>query len=91
MPVALSPRQVELESEKDPELSMIRHHIQTGDWSNCTMTSYLCVLGKLVLQGCRIAIPKYMQQTTLKLAHEGHQGIVKTKHRLKDKSMVERG
>ena len=33
MPAALSARQVERESETDPELSNVRQCIQTGDWS----------------------------------------------------------
>jgi transposase InsO family protein len=90
-PVALTPREIERESDKDPELASIRHFIQTGDWSNCKMPSYLCVknelcvMGKLVLRGDRIVIPRSLRETVLKSAHEGHQGIVKTKSRLRTK------
>ena len=43
----------------------------------------LCVLGKLVLRGTRIVFPKALRGEVLRLAHEGHQGIVKMKARLR--------
>ena len=82
-PIALTPREIERESEKDPELSSVRYYVQTGDWSQCKMPSYLCVknelcvIGKLLLRGDRIVIPKSLRKTVLESAHEGHQGIVK--------------
>ena len=45
----------------------------------------LCVIGKLLLRGDRIVIPKSLRKTVLESAHEGHQGIVKTKSRLRTK------
>ena len=88
-PPALTPRQIERESESDPELRSVRYYIQTGDWSQCKMPNYMCVknelccIGKLVLRGDRIVIPQTLRKTVLELAHEGHQGIVKTKSRLR--------
>ncbi|CAB4034836.1 Transposon Ty3-G Gag-Pol poly [Paramuricea clavata] len=79
-PVALTPREIKRESDKNPELSSVRHYIQTGDWIN-----ELCVIGKLVLRGDRIVIPQSLREKVLKSAHEGHQGIVKTKSRLRTK------
>lgn len=90
-PLAMSPHQVEVESEQDVELSAIREHVQTGEWGHCKLPGYscvkqeLCVLGKLVLRGTRIVIPQSLRQKVLQLAHEGHQGIVKTKDRLRTK------
>ena len=91
MPAALSARQVEEESGRDPELTRVREYIQTRNWSECKMVSYLsvknelCVLGKLVLRGTRIVIPESLRREVLHLAHEGHQGIVKVKNRLRSK------
>ena len=91
MPRALSSKEVERESEVDPELSTLREHIMSGNWKNCINPAFLavkdelCVLGKLVLRGYRIVIPKSLQDTVLKLAHEGHPGIVKMKARLRTK------
>ena len=45
----------------------------------------LSVLGKLVIRGTRLEIPKVLQVKVLNLTHEGHQGIVKTKQRLGSK------
>ena len=45
----------------------------------------LCVQGKLVMRGTRIVIPQSVRSEVLRLAHEGHQGIVKMKNRLRTK------
>ena len=45
----------------------------------------LCCVGKLILRGSRIIIPKSLRPEVLALAHEGHQGIIKTKNRLRSK------
>ena len=37
-PVALTPREIERESEKDPELSSVRYYVQTRDWSQHKMS-----------------------------------------------------
>ena len=41
--------------------------------------------GDLILQRNRIVIPKALRKQTLALAHEGHQGIVKTKQLIREK------
>ena len=43
------------------------------------------MLGKLVLRGTRIVVPKGLRAEVLRFAHEGHQGIVKIKARLRKK------
>lgn len=66
-------------------LSGVLYYVQTGDWSQCEIPSYLsvnnelCVIGKLLLRGDRIAIPQSLQRTVLKSAHEGQQGVTKRK------------
>ena len=85
----MTAKEVERESENDPELCSVRHYIQSGDWSQCKMPHYLslknelCVLGKLVMRGTRIVIPQSLRSEVLHLVHEGHQGIVKMKNRLR--------
>ena len=39
----------------------------------------------VVLRGNRIVVPDILQQSTVELAHEGHQGINKTKSLLREK------
>ena len=90
-PVALMARDVERASENDPELTSVRYYIQHGNWDECNMPHYLCVkdelcvLGKLVLRGTRIVIPQSLRKEVLRVAHEGPQGIEKTKQRLRTK------
>ena len=90
-PVAMTAKEVERESENDPQLCSVRHYIQSGDWSQCKMPHYLsvknelCVQGKLVMRGTRIVIPQSLRSEVLRLTHEGHQGIVKMKNRFRTK------
>ena len=49
----------------------------------CVMN--LLELGKLVLRGTRIVVPQKLREQILDLAHEGHQGVVRTKQRLRSK------
>ena len=90
-PVALTALDVEIASEEDAELTSVRHYIQHGNWQECNMPYYtcvkngLCILGKLVLRGTRIVIPRRLRDDVLHLAHEGHQGIVKMKQRFRSK------
>ena len=70
-PVVLTVKEVERASEEDPELTSVRHYIQSGDWSQCKMPHFLCVknelcvLGKLVLRGTRIVIPQSLRKQVL--------------------------
>jgi len=41
--------------------------------------------GNLILRGTHIVIPQSLQEHVIDLAHEGHQGIVKTKSLLREK------
>ena len=41
--------------------------------------------GNLILRGTRIVIPKSLQEHVVNLAHEGHQGLEKTKSLLREK------
>ena len=91
-PMVLTAKEVDRASEElNNELSSVSHYIQSGDWSQCKMPHFMCVkyelclLGKLVLRGTRIVIPQNLRKQVLHLAHEGHQGIVKMKGRLRTK------
>ena len=43
------------------------------------MRGELCAIGKLVLRGTRIVVPKELRSRVLELAHEGYPGIVAMK------------
>jgi len=89
-PLAVRIQEIEKESDKDPDLEEIRQAVKSGDWSKCSASvravrDEITVVGRVVLRGTRIVMPKALQQKTIMLAHEGHQGIVKTKARLRTK------
>ena len=89
-PVAIPRREIEEESAVDPEMSRLWECISTGDWDKAppqykAVRNELCTLDKLVLRGTRLLIPTRLRRRVLDLAHEGHQGVVKTKQRLRTK------
>ena len=91
VPAALTPQQVEQASAKDPMLQLVRQAVTSGEWSCLLGTMYralaqeLWVLGQLVLRGDRIIMPESLCKNTIALAHEGHQGMTRTKARLREK------
>ena len=74
----------------DEELQVVRGCLASGNWEGAPK-SYVCVrneltfIGHVILRGTRIVIPEKLRQRVLRLAHEGHQGIVKMKERLRSK------
>lgn len=88
-PRALTTREVEEASEKDPELIEVRNAIESGHFEKCmtyaAVARELCVVGFLILRETRIILPKTLQPRAIALAHEGHIGIVGTKQHLRSK------
>lgn len=88
VPVALSPKEIGQASCDDEELIIVKSCVRSGNWSQCTVPLYLhvkdllCVYGELLLHGTRIVIPEVLRGRVQKIAHEGHQVVVKTKNRL---------
>lgn len=101
-PRAMTTREIERASAVDEELTEVYHCWKTGNWSAAPspyrlLRDEITVVGRLVMRGMRIVVPVTLRERVLELAHEGHQGIVKTKDRLRSKvwwpnmnSMVER-
>jgi len=86
-PTAMSVEEVEEESWLDPEISQLRECITTGEWDSAppqykAVRSELSILGKLVLRRIRLLVPTKLGDRVVDLAHEGHQGLTKTKQRL---------
>ena len=54
-------------------------------WQKVKDELTVAVNPKVILRGTRIAIPKKLQERVVNLAHEGHQGVVKTKSLLREK------
>ena len=91
VPAALTARQIEQESAKDPTLQKVTECLKSGEWSKLQGTMYralkdeLWQVGQVVMRGDRIVVPRSLWEKTLQLAHEGHQGIVRTKSRLRQR------
>ena len=89
-PNGITTRTVEEISKEDPEFIALRQCIRSGNWTETSkkyfpMREELMVIGYIVLRGNRMVIPETLGMQCVKLAHQGHQGIVKTKQRLRTK------
>ena len=90
VPRTMSAREIEKASKVDSELQVLRQAIASGDFSGCD-TAYraikdeLTTTGYIVLRQSHIIIPEKLRGEVLTLAHQGHQGAVKTKARLREK------
>ena len=90
VPNALTAQQVEQASRIDPELCNIRKCLESGQLDSLPkpflgVRHELTYVGCVVNRGTRIVPPASLRDRILELAHEGHQGIVKTKERLRTK------
>ena len=90
-PTALSTREIERANAIDPELCNVRECIASNEWQKLECESYLPLrneltfIGCIILRGTRLVIPNSLRERVLKLAHEGHPGIVIMKRRLRSK------
>ena len=93
VPEAMSLEEIQAASKQDKELEDFHNAIEQGTWTKAdsSLTPHfqirteLSVMNDIVLCGTRIVVPKVLRERTLKIAHEGHQGIVKTKQLLRTK------
>ena len=87
-PQAMTSREIERASVDDEELTEVRKCWKTGDWSSAPnpyklLRDEITAVGRLVIRGMRIVVPLSLSERVLELVDEGHQGIVKTKDRLR--------
>ena len=71
-------------------MEAVREASETRHWSKAPnayelVSHELACIGQVVLRGTRIVVPRKLRRRVLDSAHEGHQGIVKTKERLRSK------
>lgn len=99
IPSALTLEDVVKATKEDKLLQMVIKCISNNQWWKnpgsdlnsesfklfCKVKDELTCVEDLVLRGNRIVIPLSLQNRVIHLAHEGHQGIVKTKSLLRDK------
>ena len=90
LPIALPLAEIQKETNMDKTLSLLKKCIHTNKLKP-ELKDYhkvhndISVSNELVMLNNKIIIPSSLQQTVLKLAHEGHQGMVRTKQRLRSK------
>ena len=90
VPNALRIQEIERASERDEELRLVIESVRHGRWERIPkeylpVRNELTTIGYVLMRGSRIVIPKELRSRVVDLAHEGHQGIVKTKERLRSK------
>ena len=96
VPRAMTLVELQEATKADKTLQHLVQVIRAGDWSKIDKTQLkqfarvkedLTVTDKadLILCGNCIVIPTVLQQRAVEIAHEGHQGIVKTKTLLREK------
>ncbi|XP_012940972.1 uncharacterized protein K02A2.6-like [Aplysia californica] len=101
VPKAMTLEEIASASESDPTLQAVITSVQTDHWHTLpeitvdaasyqvfkTVREELSVHkdGTILLRGTQIVIPRSLQQHVINIAHEGHQGIVKTKQLLREK------
>ncbi|XP_060076193.1 uncharacterized protein K02A2.6-like [Ylistrum balloti] len=89
-PKAMTTREVEEKSKSDPELTLVRKALSADQWEKECVKYYavkdeLSQIGYLLLRGTRLVIPAVLRTECIKLAHQGHLGIVATKQQLRTK------
>lgn len=78
-------------SEAHPELELVRSCLVSNDWTCAPTTDAaakfeLSAVGYIALRKTLIVLPQSLRRHVLELAHGGHQGIVCTKSRLRQKT-----
>lgn len=91
IPKTITLSEIMEESQRDPTVTAVKNAIQQNDWTNKLTEPFKHVRNELttkrgvVIRGARIIIPQNLQKQILKLAHETHMGIMKTKALLRTK------
>lgn len=88
---AIDISEIEDETKKDRELSLVRQSLLSGIWNNVEIKLYqpfqseLGIVEELVVRGQKMIIPKNLRNRFLQLAHEGHPGESAMKRRLRER------
>ena len=90
VPHAMLWGEIQVASDSCPEIQTIKEVITQGKWDKCsvcvkTVKDELSVCDGVILRGSRIFIPSSLRGKVLELAHQGHQGSVKCKQRLRSR------
>ena len=89
-PRAIRTEEIAAATRDDRELREVLACLQSGRWDMAPaafrpVRAELAEVDGVLLRGTRLVLPQSLRARVLELAHEGHQGIVKTKERLRSK------
>ena len=95
-PLAISMEEIVTATARDASIQIVVDSLKTNRWpasnADIIVQAYQKISDQLsvsssgvLLRGSRICIPTDLQKRTIDLAHEGHQGITKTKALLREK------
>jgi transposase InsO family protein len=92
VPSAMTLDQIDKESSQDKFIQELIMCINQGKWPKhekfktfFKLRNELSIHNNVILRGNRLIIPERLRPMVLQLAHETHQGIVKTKQMLREK------
>ena len=90
VPKAMTQDEVRFETPRDPQFQKVMQAVQSGQWrgdiSDFTrFKDEISVHDGLVLRGHRLILPQSLQNQAIEIAHQSHQGIVKTKKLIREK------
>ena len=91
IPKSISPEEVKKATEEDSLLQKVKAAVANGRWNDPQLSNLspfkeeLSVISGLILRGHRLVIPSKLRKRTINIAHHSHQGIVKTKQRIRER------
>ena len=92
VPKAMTIHEIQTATNTDKVLQGLRAAIRCNMWDSNLVKPYKNIKDELtvttqniILRGARIIIPESLQQRAIDLAHDTHQGLVKTKALLREK------
>ena len=101
VPKAITASEISTVTASDPTLQAVVQALRSDQWhipkdSSVDVAAFLifktvrnelsfCDESNIILRGSRIVIPHLLQPKVINIAHEGHQGLVKTKSLLREK------
>ena len=91
VPKSLTLEAIQDATRSDSTLLQVIDAVHTGKWYVPELASFarfateMAVVNGVVLRGHRIVIPASLQERVIKIAHQAHQGIVKTKQCIREK------
>ena len=91
VPKAMTLKEIKQATKKDVELQVVVKVVETDQCRSLDVQQYkqlkeeILVFNGLVLRANRIIIPTSLRNKAVDLAHQGHQGMVKTKQLIRDK------